>query len=174
MNIYILLELCERQSLWDLILTRREHARVKGIKEGYRGLAEIEVRYYMFQILLAVEYMHSDPVKVVHKDLSMKNIFIGFNGSKTMQVKIGDFGMSYKLGKFQGSEQSESFCGTYYFIAPEIYKAIDVGVYHYTPLCDTWAIGVCLFTLLAGLDPFSYHMGNKLEPNMDNFFDFYT
>ena len=46
-NIYILLELCERKSLWDLLLTRREHARVKGVKEGYRGLAEIEVQYYM-------------------------------------------------------------------------------------------------------------------------------
>lgn len=63
----------------------------------------------------------------------MKNIFIGSNGKNTMQVKIGDFGMSCQLGKFQLSERSESFCGTYYFIAPEIYKAIDDGVYYYTP-----------------------------------------
>ena len=94
-NIYILLELCERKSLWDLILTRREYARVKGVKEGYRGLAEIEVRYYLYQIVKAVEHMHyGSDQKVIHKDLSMKNIFIGFNGSSTMQVKIGDFGMS--------------------------------------------------------------------------------
>lgn len=173
-NIYILLELCERKSLWDLILYRREHARIKGVKEGYRGLAEIEIRYYMSQILQAVEYMHSNELKVIHKDLSMKNIFIGFNDDKTMQVKIGDFGMSIKLGKFQKEEISENFCGTYYFIAPEIYKSIDDGVYHYTPLCDTWAVGITLFTLLTGQEPFGYNLGNKVEPNMDNFFDFYS
>lgn len=82
--------------------------------------------------------------------------------------------MSYKLGKYKASEQSESFCGTYYFIAPNIYKVIYVGIYYYTLLCDTWPIGIRLFTLLAGQDPFSYLMGSKVVPNIDNFFDFYS
>jgi serine/threonine protein kinase len=36
-------------------------------------------------------------IGIVHRDLSLKNIFIGWNGSDSMQIKIGDFGMSLQL-----------------------------------------------------------------------------
>lgn len=39
-----------------------------------------------------------------------------------MQVKIGDFGMSLRLGNNETSIHRNSFCGTYQFIAPELYK----------------------------------------------------
>jgi len=51
----------------------------------------------MTQLLLALEYLHSDETMVIHRDLSLKNIFIGHNLDKQMQVKIGDFGMSIQL-----------------------------------------------------------------------------
>ena len=56
-NVYFLLELCETKSLWDLIVARRSIARAKG-GNGKSGLTELEVRYFMKQILLAVVYLH--------------------------------------------------------------------------------------------------------------------
>ena len=50
----------------------------------------MEVRYFMSQIVDTLMYLHSDEIRVIHRDLSLKNIFIGEN----VQVKIGDFGMS--------------------------------------------------------------------------------
>ena len=114
-NVYFLLELCEPKSLWDLIVSRRNIARARG-GSGQSGLTELEVRYFLKQILEAVIYLHSK--NYIHRDLSMKNIFLGSTKGLAMQVKLGDFGMSLKGKRCR----RDSFCGTHMFIAPEIYR----------------------------------------------------
>jgi serine/threonine protein kinase len=53
------MELCDTYSLQDLI-TRRSHlAASKGAKTGYQGLSELEVRYFMIQLIEALTYLHS-------------------------------------------------------------------------------------------------------------------
>ena len=91
-SIYILLELCDKKSLVDLI---QQRAQIMQRPIGQRGLSELEVRYFMTQIVSAVEHLHSK--RVVHRDLSLKNVFLGSNFDQDMQVKIGDFGMSIQL-----------------------------------------------------------------------------
>jgi serine/threonine protein kinase len=59
------------------------------IKKRQR-LTEPEVRYYLYQIIDAVKYMHAN--KVIHRDLKLGNLFL-----KDMQVKIGDFGLATQL-----------------------------------------------------------------------------
>ena len=46
-NIYILMELCTKYSLQDLISKRCQLAVQNGAKNGYQGLSEVEVRYFM-------------------------------------------------------------------------------------------------------------------------------
>ena len=60
-NIYILLEYCSQGTLYDLIKRR-----------GY--LAEVEARFFLKQIISAVEYMHSKGI--MHRDLKFQNIFL--------------------------------------------------------------------------------------------------
>jgi serine/threonine protein kinase len=50
-----------------------------------------EVKYFMRQIISAIEYMHSN--RVIHRDLKMGNIFIDHK----MDLKVGDFGLATKL-----------------------------------------------------------------------------
>ena len=52
-HVYILLELCRRRSLMELHKRRR-------------ALSEPEVRYYLKQILLAVEHLHGVKVRMLH------------------------------------------------------------------------------------------------------------
>lgn len=110
----------------------------------------------MTQLLSALDYMHSPDINIIHRDLSLKNIFIGSNQDKTMQVKIGDFGMSIKMDRKEQQSLRNSFCGTYQFIAPELYKNEESREkFKYTLKNDIWAVGVIFFTLLTGINPFT-------------------
>ncbi len=51
-------------------------------------LSEIEVRYYLQQLLEALKYLHK--LKIVHRDLKLDNFFLGDN----LEIKIGDFGLA--------------------------------------------------------------------------------
>jgi len=98
-NVYILLELCQNQSLNDLLRRRKR-------------LHELEVQCYINQICLAVKYLHSH--RVIHRDLKLGNLFL----NDKMEVKIGDFGLATKL-EFDG-ERKRTICGTPNYIAPEV------------------------------------------------------
>eukprot|EP00906_Rhabdomonas_costata_P016753 RCo024066 len=71
-RVYIILELCSGGTLMDLHRRRRQ-------------LSEVEIQYFMLQILDAVQYMHRR--NVIHRDLKLGNIFL----NDQLEVKIGDF-----------------------------------------------------------------------------------
>ncbi|KAI8428618.1 hypothetical protein MSG28_007355 [Choristoneura fumiferana] len=52
-----------------------------------------EILFYVSQILLGVNYIHS--LKVIHRDLKAENILL--TGKHGVLVKIGDFGISKML-----------------------------------------------------------------------------
>ena len=58
-NVYILLELCHKKSLHDLIVARRAHAVAQNKKPGFQGLSEFECKYFLTQIVEGVEYLQS-------------------------------------------------------------------------------------------------------------------
>ena len=75
-------------------------------------LTEEEMRYYMRQLLDAMEYCHSN--RVIHRDLKLGNIFLSDN----LDIKVGDFGLAGKLAPFE--DRKKTICGTPNYVAPEI------------------------------------------------------
>ena len=129
-NVYILLEICKNKTLNELLKRRKI-------------ISELEMRYYLAQILSAVKYMHEN--KVIHRDLKLGNLFLGQN----LMIKIGDFGLATKL-EYDG-ERKHTVCGTPNYIAPEILENKHSG---HSFEVDYWAIGVIVYTLLIGKPPF--------------------
>ena len=127
-NVYILLELCQNQTLNELFERRKK-------------LSEIEVQCYMIQLIKGLQYLHSH--RIIHRDLKLGNLFL----NDRMELKIGDFGLATKLD-FEG-ERKKTVCGTPNYIAPEVLN----GSGHSYEV-DIWALGVIIYTLLIGKPPF--------------------
>ena len=127
-NVYILLELCENKTMDDLLKTRK-------------NLTELEVQYYVFNLIKALQYIHSK--RIIHRDLKIGNIFL----TKTMELKLGDFGLSTELNYER--QKKKSLCGTPNYIAPEI---INEKAYSYE--VDIWSLGIIIYTLIIGKPPF--------------------
>ena len=128
-NVYILLELCQNQTLNEFLKRRKT-------------LSEIEVQCYIIQLVKGLQYLHSH--KIIHRDLKLGNLFL----TDKMQLKIGDFGLATKLD-YDG-EKKKTVCGTPNYIAPEV---IDGGSGHSYEV-DVWAIGIIIYTLIIGKPPF--------------------
>merc|ERR1719183_418533 len=100
---------------------------------------EDQVMNWFAQILLALQYIHSE--KVLHRDLKTSNIFLVEASSKSM-VKLGDFGISRVL---EGtSDAAMSTVGTPYYMSPEVCRNDP-----YNWKSDVWALGCVLFELCA-------------------------
>eukprot|EP01133_Synstelium_polycarpum_P016784 gene16784-19961_t len=127
-NVYILLGLCNQKTVMDL------HKRRK-------FLLECEVKYYVYQVIMAVKYLHAH--KIIHRDLKLGNLFID-----NMRIKLGDFGLSTKV-EHEG-ERKKTICGTPNYIAPEVLDNANGHSYE----VDIWSIGIILYTLLIGKPPF--------------------
>jgi len=128
-NVYILMELCYNQTLYELLKRRKR-------------LTELEAQYYIYQLVKALQYLHN--LKIIHRDLKLANLFLSDN----MQLKLGDFGLATKF-EFEG-ERKRSLCGTPNYIAPEILE----GKNGYSFEVDIWGIGIILYALIIGKSPF--------------------
>ena len=129
-NIYLIFEICENKTLKDLLKKRKR-------------LTEIEVQYYLYQLIEALKYLHSK--KIIHRDLKLSNLFL----TENMVLKLGDFGLS-TISFFKGDTKT-AFCGTPNYIAPEILDK-EKGGYSYE--IDIWSVGVIMYELIIGTHPF--------------------
>ena len=127
--VYLLIELCHNQTLHELLKRRKK-------------LTELEVQYYILQLIKALQYLHN--LKIIHRDLKLANLFI----SESMNLKLGDFGLAARLN-FDG-ERRRSLCGTPNYIAPEILDGKNGHSFE----VDIWSLGVIIYILLIGKPPF--------------------
>lgn len=128
-NVYILLELCQNQTLSELLKRRKR-------------LTEIETQCYLTQLILALKHLHKQ--KVIHRDIKLANLFL----NEKLEIRLGDFGLASKL-EFEG-ERKRTICGTPNYIAPEILDSSNGHSFE----VDIWSLGVLAYTLLIGKPPF--------------------
>ncbi|KFZ64329.1 Mitogen-activated protein kinase 7, partial [Antrostomus carolinensis] len=99
------------------------------------------VRYFLYQLLRGLKYIHS--ANVLHRDLKPSNLLVNEN----CELKIGDFGMARGLGA--DPRQTKAFLTEY--VATRWYRAPELllSLHRYTRAIDIWSVG-CIFAEMLG------------------------
>lgn len=93
----------------------------------------------------AMNFLHTQPTPVIHRDLKSLNILIDAN----WRAKISDFGLSrFKANGPQALMTSQ--CGTFQWMAPEV-----IGSMNYTEKADIYSFGINLWELYTRKTPFA-------------------
>jgi tetratricopeptide (TPR) repeat protein len=106
----------------------------------------------LVQILRALNHLHGQGI--LHGDLKPENVLVvrGAPLFREDAVKLIDFGLAKHLN---GASPREKPSGTIHFLAPEMLTGRG-----YDHRADLFALGVCLYKMLAGRYPFEEERGN--------------
>ncbi|PIC11829.1 hypothetical protein B9Z55_028823 [Caenorhabditis nigoni] len=100
---------------------------------------ERDVRFYMSELVLAVEFLHKK--MYIHRDIKRENIFVHRSG----HIKLADLGLVRRLPR---GEPLDNPCGTHYF--PEMKQA---PIFYGLP-ADVRAVGILMYELATREDVF--------------------
>ncbi|KTF90140.1 hypothetical protein cypCar_00032422 [Cyprinus carpio] len=112
------------------------------IIHSLQPLTPEHTRYFLYQLLRGLKYIHS--ANVIHRDLKPSNLLVNEN----CELKIGDFGMARGLSAAH-SDESRSFMTEY--VATRWYRAPELmlSLHHYSLAIDLWSVG-CIFGEMLG------------------------
>ena len=105
---------------WSIILEFAEQGslnkRLQKLKDQNQKLDDKEIIFYVRQILLGLQYLHSRTKPIIHRDLRSPNILICSSNS----IKLADFGISKQLESLSAGSGFSSLPGNSYWKAPEM------------------------------------------------------
>ncbi|XP_057499291.1 mitogen-activated protein kinase 7-like [Actinidia eriantha] len=110
------------------------------IIKSSQPLSNDHCKYFIFQLLRGLKYLHS--ANVLHRDLKPGNLLINSN----CELKICDFGLA-RTGRDNGQFMTE-YVVTRWYRAPELLLCCD----NYGTSIDVWSVG-CIFAEILGRKP---------------------
>lgn len=138
---YLLLEYASHGNLFKFMKER-----------GEGGLDHVLAARIYVQVCRAVKCLHDN--NIIHRDIKPENILL----DDSLNAKLCDFGWSTETKR---NEVRETFCGTYEYMAPEIFESEQ-----YNGSVDIWSLGILLYELLHGRSPFAGESVFKIFKNI--------
>jgi calcium-dependent protein kinase len=139
--IHFVLELISGGDLFDHI-----------INSPKKKLEDNEIITLFKQMLNSLNYLHNE-LKVVHRDIKPENFLLYIENNRN-KIKLIDFGFSDYIDE-KNNFLSDPI-GTPQYCAPEIYLGQK-----YDFKADLWSLGVVLYNMANGTQPFKLHNNNQ-------------
>lgn len=111
--------------------------------DSCRYFQEHEALFLFLQLCLSVDHIHSH--SMLHRDIKGANVLL----TSTGLIKLGDFGFSHQYDDTVSGVVANTFCGTPYYLAPELWNN-----QRYSKKADVWSLGVLLYEILSLKRPF--------------------
>lgn len=106
-------------------------------------LKEAEIRSYTRQILMGLEFLHSEGI--VHCDIKGQNVLVAEEGV----IKIADLGCARRVREVSGADW-KPIAGTPVYMAPEVARGEQQGF-----PADLWALGCTIIEMATGKAPWA-------------------
>merc|ERR1712086_573988 len=125
-----------------------EHVNNTDFKILYPTLSDYDIRYYIFELLKALDYCHSNGV--MHRDVKPHNVMIDH---EKRQLRLIDWGLAefYHPGREYNVRVASR-----YFKGPEL--LVDYQMYDYS--LDMWSLGCMLASMIFRKEPFFHGHDN--------------
>ena len=113
---------------------------------------------FIIQILETIDYLHNK-MNICHRDIKPENFLVCFEHNSIIpKIKIIDFGLSCFIPE---DNFMTEMVGSPLYQAPEM---LETG--RYSKMADLWSVGIILYNMLTGCDPFSGNSDQEINEHV--------
>ena len=116
---------------------------IRTLLDRFTTLTLEQAKFYIANLLIILDYLHKN--KFLYRDLTPENILIKENG----YVTLLDFSYAKRFEENNNNLYTNTLIGKPNYIPPEMILNKP-----YNQSCDFWALGIILYELLCGFDPY--------------------